>query len=136
MSQPLPSSIGTIRGWLRLKPAITNFCGQRQYFSMPEKDVPTAPFIILYRIGGTPDIFGQDYPDMILETWGNTLKEAEDLGLLVAAECNANPFVPVDIPDYGRVCDAITNLGPIPTGAAGGFKRYRIDASFHIRSSV
>lgn len=135
MSQPLSSANGTVRGWLRMKSRVTDLCAQRQYFSMPEKDKPTAPFILLYRIGGTGDKFGQDYPQMILECWGNNLAEAEELGLVVASEINANPFVPVDVPGYGRVCDAETNLGPIPTGATGGFKRYRIDATFHLRSS-
>lgn len=135
MSQPLSSANGTIRGWLRMLPRVTNLCEQRQYFSMPEKDKPVTPFIILYRIGGTGDIFGQDYPQMILETWGSNLAEAEDLGLVVASEINANPFNPVDVPGFGRVCDASTNLGPIPSGASGGYKRYRIDAAFHLRSS-
>ncbi len=135
MSALIPSANGTLRGWLRLKPSITALCGQRQYFGMPRKDRPVTPFIIMYRIGGTPDIFGQDYPQMIIETWGATEYEAEQLGIAVVSEINANPFKPVDVPEFGRVCDASTNLGPVPTTGTDYAKRYRIDATFHLRLS-
>ena len=121
----LASAEGTLRGWLQSCAAISAVTGERQYFAMPQKDRPQTPFIVLYRIGGAPDQFGQDYPDVIIECWGSTKIEADSLGRVVAREIMA-----IERPVLIEV-----NLGPVPSTGTPYAKRYRIDASFHIRTA-
>ncbi len=130
----LPDSEGAIRGWLRSCASIVALCAQRQYFEMPRQDRPDTPFILLYRIGGKPDDQGQDYPDLIIECWGATGHKANELGRTVAAEIMALT-APVLVGD-AYVMGGTVNLGPIQTSGQPWAKRYRIDASFHIRSST
>lgn len=135
MNPSLPSSIGTVRGWMRANVPITTLTGQRQYFGMPRKDRPTTPFIILYRVGGAPDDFGQDYPQFIIECWADDKTAAENLGLVVAAEIQ---YIrrPVIVTDHGIVLAGEVNVGPIETSGTPDARRYRIDATFHLRSQI
>lgn len=133
MSQPLPSSEGTVRGWLRAVPAIVALTGQRQYFSMPRQDELVFPFILLYRIGGSPDHFGQDYPQCVFECWGRTKMDADALGRVVASSIIG--IRPVRIVDAWMMAGDV-NLGPVQTTGSVDAKRYRIDATFHIRSAI
>lgn len=136
MTNPtLPSSIGTVRGWMRGNVPIATLTGQRQYFAMPRKDKPTTPFVIMYRVGGAPDNFGQDYPQLIIECWADTKTDAENLGLVVAAEIQ---YIrrPVLVTGYGVVMSGEVNVGPIETGGTPDARRYRIDATFHLRSQM
>lgn len=136
MSNPtLPSSIGTVRGWMRLNVPIATLTAERQYFGMPRKDTPLTPFIIMYRVGGAPDDFGQDYPQLIIECWSDTKTLAEKLGLVVAAEIQ---YIrrPVIVTDFGIVKSGEVNVGPIETGGTPDARRYRIDATFHLQSQM
>ncbi len=136
MSNPtLPSSIGTVRGWMRGNVPISTLTSDRQYFGMPRKDSPTKPFIIMYRVGGAPDDFGQDYPQLIIECWGETKTTAEQLGLVVAAEIQ---YIrrPVIVPNIGIVKAGTVNVGPVETGGTPEARRYRIDATFHLQSQM
>lgn len=120
---------------MRLNVPIATLTGERQYFAMPRKDRPTTPFILMYRVGGAPDDFGQDYPQFIIECWSDTKTTAERLGLVVAAEIQ---FIrrPVIVPDKGVVMSGEVNVGPIETGGTPDAHRYRIDATFHLRSQI
>lgn len=120
---------------MRQNAPIVTLSGQRQYFAMPRKDAPIGPFIILYRIGGAPDDFGQDYPQLIIECWADTKTNAEKLGLVVASEIQ---FIskPVNVTNYGTVMGGNVNLGPIETSGTPDARRYRIDATFHLRSQM
>jgi hypothetical protein len=131
----LPSSIGTVRGWMRSNVPITTLTGQRQYFGMPRKDKPATPFVLMYRVGGAPDNFGQDYPQLIIECWADTKTLAEELGLVVAAEIQ---YIrrPVLVAGQGVVMSGKVNLGPIETSGTPDARRYRIDATFHLRSQI
>jgi len=109
----------------------------RQYFAMPERDTPETPYILLYRIGGSPDSFGQDYPQVILECWasGKQAKfDASTLGRVVAREV-MGIRVPVLVGDAWVLAGEV-NFGPVQTTGAPNAKRYRIDATFHIRSAM
>ncbi len=136
MSVPtLPSNIGTLRGWMRGNVPITTLTGDRQYFAMPRKDKPDTPFILLYQVGGAPDDFGQNYPQFIIECWADTKQTAENLGLVVAAEIQ---FIrrPVNVTGQGTVLAGNVNVGHIETGGTPDARRYRIDATFHLRSQM
>ncbi len=135
MSPSLPSSIGTVRGWMRLNVPITTLTSDRQYFGMPRTDKPATPFIIMYRVGGAPDDFGQDYPQLIIECWAKTKTDAEKLGLVVAAEIQ---YIrrPVIVPNIGVVKSGEVNVGPIETSGTPDARRYRIDATFHLQSHM
>lgn len=130
----IPSSIGTIRGWMRENIFIATVTENRQYFGMPERDRPETPFIIMYRVGGAPDDFGQDYPQLILECWGGNKHEAESLGLVVAREVQGLTK-PVRIGDAWLMAGEV-NVGPIESSGTTYAKRYRIDATFHLRSAI
>lgn len=130
----LPDSEGALRAWLRSCASITALCEQRQYFEMPKQDRPETPFILLYRIGGAPDDKGQDYPDFIIECWGENKHRANLLARTVSAEIMA-VTAPVLVGD-AYVMGATVNFGPTQTSGQTWAKRYRIDASFHIRSST
>lgn len=106
----------------------------RQYFGMPERDRPTTPFIIMYRVGGSPDDFGQDYPQLILECWGSNKHEAESLALVVAREVQGLT-TPVIIGDAVVVSGEV-NVGPVESSGTSYAKRFRLDTTFHIRSST
>lgn len=133
MSQPLPSAEGTVRGWLRATPAIVALTSERQYFAMPRQDDIVTPFILLYRIGGAPDHFGQDYPQCVLECWAGTKIAADVLGRVVASSILG--IRPVRIGDAWMMAGDV-NLGPVQTTGSVDTKRYRIDATFHIRSAI
>lgn len=100
---------------------------------MPKQDRPQTPFIILYRIGGAPDQFGQDYPDLIIECWGQIKEDADLLGRTVAQQIMSIER-PVLI-NGAWVMAGDVNLGPVPSSGTPYAKRYRIDASFHIRTA-
>lgn len=129
----LPSAEGTVRGWLRACAPVVALTGQRQYFSMPRQDEIVAPFILLYRIGGAPDHMGQDYPQVIVECWGKTKIEADVLARTVAREILG--IKPIQVGDSWVLAGDI-NFGPVQTTGSVDTKRYRIDATFHIRSSI
>lgn len=112
---------------------ITAVIEQRQYFGMPEKDRPTTPFVIMYRVGGKPDYMGQDYPQLIIECWGRNKHEAESLGLVMTREING--IKPVQVDDAWVLAGEV-NVGPIESSGTPDAKRYRIDATFHIRSAI
>ena len=118
---------------MRANMFITSVMAERQYFGMPEKDKPTTPFTIMYRVGGSPDHMGQDYPQLIIEAWGGTKHEAESLALVLAREING--IRPVQVGSAWMLAGHV-NVGPVETSGTPDAKRYRIDATFHIRSSV
>lgn len=134
MATPLPSAEGTMRAWLRSLASVTALTDQRQYFKVPEQDRPLLPFVLLYRVGGASDFFGQDYPDMIFETWGVNKNAADTLGRVVAAEVMAIRQ-PITLGN-ATVLSGRVNVGPIETVGTSWAKRYRIDATFHIRSTL
>lgn len=129
----LPSSIGTVRAWMRLNVPIVTLTGSRQYFEMPRKDTPILPFIVLYRAGGAPDEFGQDYPDILFECWGENRTVAEDLGLVLAREIIG--IKPVLASSAWMLAGKV-NTGPIEMSSTPNAKRSRVDATFHIRSAM
>ena len=112
---------------------VTAVTEQRQYFGMPEKDKPTQPFVIMYRVGGAPDHMGQDYPQLIIECWGKNKHEAESLALVLAREING--IKPVQVGDAWVQAGEV-NVGPVESGGTPDAKRYRLDTTFHIRSAV
>jgi hypothetical protein len=120
---------------MRLNVPITTLTSDRQYFGMPRTDKPATPFIIMYRVGGAPDDFGQDYPQLIIECWAKTKTDAEKLGLVVAAEIQ---YIrrPVIVPNIGVVKSGEVNVGPIETSGTPDARRYRIDATFHLQSHM
>ncbi len=130
----LPDSEGIVRAWLRSCSSIVALTSQRQYFEMPRQDRPETPFILLYRVGGVPDTFGQDYADVVLECWGGNKPDAANLARTVIAEVQAIT-APVAI-DGALVMAGTVNVGPIQTTSTPWAKRYRVDATFHIRSST
>lgn len=130
----LPNAEGALREWFRAQAQITMLCGQRQYFSLPRADELTYPLMVFYRVGGAPDERGWDHPDFIVECWGTTKFEASNLGLVVASviadSCNR---APIDT-EHAHVASGTVNSGPIESGGIVKAKRYRIDATFHIRA--
>lgn len=130
----LPDSEGTARAWLRSCASITALTEDRQYFEMPRQDRPVTPFILLYRVGGVPDTFGQDYADIVFECWGGNKPDAALLARTVVAEVQAIT-APVHLSD-AMVMAGTVNVGPIQTTGQPWAKRYRIDATLHIRSAM
>ena len=122
-----------MRGWLRAIPSITALTAQRQYFDAPRSDDPTTPYIVLYRVGGLSDWHFQEYPDFILECWGENKTEASDLGVVVATEIQKLEYArPLTIGNT-KVVGGTVNSGPLPFGGSGKAKRYRLDVSMHMR---
>lgn len=124
-----------MRSWLRLNAKIAALVAERVYFGLPEKDRPTLPCIVFYRVGGNPDDMGQDYPDFIIECWGSNKFEASNLGKIVAGEIENSNYRPPVLVDGVKVMAGTVNLGPIPSGGSDWAKRYRVDTSFHMRSA-
>jgi hypothetical protein len=123
-----------MRSWLRLNAEIAALVETRVYFGMPEQDRPELPFVVFYRVGGSPDDMQQDYPDFIIEAWGVNKHAASTLGKTIAGEVEqSNHRAPVVV-DEVKVIAGTVNLGPIPNGGTDWAKRYRIDTSFHMRS--
>ena len=130
----LPESEGPMREWLRQTTYASSLVSDRVYFAVPEKDRPTLPFIVFYRVGGLPDDFAYDNPDFIFECWGIHKHEASTLATDLASdimESNEKPPVVVN----GGVVIAGTVNSILPTGAVSWAKRYRVDASFRMRAT-
>lgn len=134
MTTPLPESEGPMRGWLRANAGISAVVDSRVYFGMPEQDEPTLPFLIFYRAGGLPDDMGHDYPDYIIECWGENKNAAANLGKTVAQEIMmSNHRPPVEINGAHIKCGTV-NSGPLPNGGTSRAKRYRLDVSMMMRA--
>lgn len=127
----LPGTNGPMRAWLRLRiPTVS----QRVYFTVPQKDAPELPFLVLYRVGGLPDNQQHDNPDFIVECWAVNLKAAEDLAKEVAGSIlDAEDEAPVLV-DGVKVMSSGVN-GILPGSGVTGAKRYRVDCSMRMRSA-
>lgn len=131
----LPETDGPMREWLRSFSTITTITAQRQYFGEPPKvDEPELPFIVFYRVGGIPDTHQQDYPDYVFECWGANKFLAASLATVLAGLIQDSNEKPPVITTGGKVMAGLVNSGPVQMGSVARAKRYRIDASFHIRS--
>jgi hypothetical protein len=133
ISLSLPESEGPIRRWLQENTMISSLIGERVYFSMPQQDAPTLPCIVTYRVGGLPDEFMQDYPDMVIECWGATKYAASTLARVVASEILLSQSRPPVIFDGVAVVMGSVNFGPLPSGGNTKARRYRVDTTFHLR---
>lgn len=129
----LPETEGAMRTWLRLNAVVSARVGERTYFTMPQQDRPELPCIVFYRVGGLPDWMWQDYPDFILECWGANKKEASDVARELAGEIEQSNYRPPVVAGDARVMAGTVNFGPVPSGGTDWAKRYRVDASFHMR---
>lgn len=127
----LPGTNGPMRTWLRTRISTVD---DRVYFSVPQKDSPTLPFLVMYRVGGLPDNQQHDNPDFIIECWAENLKAAEDLAKEVAGSI-------LDAEDEApQVCDGVKVIasgvnGVQPSSGVTGAKRYRVDCSMRMRSA-
>lgn len=131
----LPESEGPMRGWLRGNAEIAAIVGTRVYFAVPEQDRPTLPFIVFYRVGGAPDDMQQDYPSYVIEAWGENKHQASSLGTVIAHEIEQSNHRPPVIVDGAKVLAGTVNSGPVQRPGTSWAKRYRIDATFHIRAA-
>lgn len=129
----LPETEGALRGWLRSNAEISSLVGQRVYFAVPQQDKPQTPFIVLYRVGGSPDLMQHDHPDFILECWGSNKHDASSLASVVAGEINESNHRPPVVIDGVNVIAGTVNFGPLPNGGTDWAKRYRVDTTFHMR---
>lgn len=129
----LPETEGAMRAWLRSRTRTAAKVAERVYFAAPESDEPILPCLIFYRVGGLPDAMGQDYPDFIIEAWGATKHEASTTARDVCADIMDSQHMPPVIVNGVKVMQGDVNLGPLPTSGTGKAKRYRIDASMHMR---
>lgn len=123
-----------MRGWLRARPDVMALVGTRVYFAVPEQDRPELPFLVFYRVGGLPDNMQTEHPDFIIEAWGKNKNEASNLASVVAGTIMDSQHEPPVIIDGVRVLMGEVNLGPVPSSGVSWAKRYRIDASMHMRT--
>lgn len=131
----LPETEGPMRSWLRARLNIQALVSDRVYFAVPEKDNPTLPFLVFYRVGGLPDTQQHDNPDFIIEAWGKNKHEASNLAKTVAGEIlDAVDERPVTV-DGVVVMSSGVNMGPVPSSGSSGAKRYRVDASMRMRQA-
>lgn len=127
----LPGTNGPMRTWLRSRISTVS---NRVYFSVPQKDAPTLPFLVFYRVGGLPDNQQHDNPDFIIECWAENLKLSEDLAREVASSIlDAEDEAPL-------LCDGVKVIasgvnGVVPSSGVTGAKRYRVDCSMRMRSA-
>ncbi len=128
----LPDSKAVLRSWLRGNAPIFTVIDNRTYFAMPEQDRPQAPFTVHYRVGGLVDDMWQDYPDFIIECWGNNQKEADDLARLIAGQMLTLENGRHPIVDGVRICGAQVN-SMVPIDGTKWAKRTRLDTTFHMR---
>lgn len=129
----LPETEGPMRGWLRGNTAIANVVSTRVYFSEPQQDRPQLPFIVFYRVGGSPDDMRQDYPEYIIEAWGSNKHEASSLGTVIAGQIEESNHRPPVIVDGVKVLAGTVNFGPVQQLGTSWAKRYRVDATFQMR---
>lgn len=129
----LPDSEYTLKRWLDETVGIHSWIEGRAYFNVPEKDNPTLPFVVFYRVGGSPDGMKQDHPDFIIECWGKNKKEASDVAIAIADEITALEMAPTPIISGVRIVGANVNSGPMQVGGTTKAKRYRLDVTFHMR---
>lgn len=131
----LPETEGAMRAWLRARTRTAAAVAERVYFAAPESDDPVLPCLIFYRVGGLPDAMGQDYPDFIIECWGKNKNEASTVAVAVCSDIMDSQQMPPAIHGGVKVMMGSVNLGPVPSAGTGKAKRYRIDASFHMRAA-
>lgn len=129
----LPDTEWTMKRWLELTTGIYTFVAGRVYFSMPEQDKPDTPFVVFYRVGGSPDGMRQEMPDFILECWGKNKKEASDVAIAIADEIEAFQLAPFPVIDGVRIVGMRVNQGPVPNGGTTKAKRYRLDVTCQMR---
>lgn len=131
----LPETEGPMRAWLRARPSLSALVGTRVYFAVPEQDRPELPFLVFYRVGGLPDTQQSEWPDFIIEAWGQNKNEASNLAKTVAENIlDATEERPVII-DGVKIEAVSVNMGPVQSGGVSWAKRYRVDASMRMRQS-
>lgn len=124
-----------MRSWLRARPSIAAWVGNRVYFAVPEQDKPELPFLVFYRVGGLPDTQQSEWPDFIIEAWGSNKNEASKVAKTVAENIlDASEERPVVV-DGVKVEAVSVNMGPVPASGVSWAKRYRVDASMRMRLS-
>lgn len=128
-------SEGAVREWTRGRPRVATLVDGRVYFAVPEQTRPTLPMVVEYRVGGSPDSHGHDYPRIVFECWGENKHQASQLAKELAAEIqDSQEQAPVNVTGGVVVSGEVTN-GPVPMGGTSYAKRYRVDATFMVRAA-
>lgn len=125
---------GVLREWCKLK--LTEVA-ERVHFSMPTKDLPTLPMVVMYRTSGIPDHHGHDHPFITFEVWGENKHKAAQVAYKLASLIQLTSIDTPTVIGGGYVLGGTVFNGPRPMFPQPEGKRYRyeVGAEFMLRSA-